>query len=99
MSKTSINSVLIPTGQFCTIEYITTGGIHKINGRTGVSKYRNNSVESPSVSKKYFTVYVRDGSPKFNKAIKINKKLIVDIKAQGMHVGKNPLSKFSGYLR
>jgi hypothetical protein len=98
-AKSSINSMLIPTGQFCTVEYITTGGIHKINGRTGVSKYTNNLVEPLAVSKKYFTVYVRDGSPKFDKAIKINKNLIVGIKAQGMQVGKNPKSKFAGYLR
>jgi hypothetical protein len=93
MSK--INSVLVPSGKFVTVTFITNdGNIRKINGRTGVKKYLKNGVKNINKSK-YFLVYTRNGSALFDAPRMINKSSIREIKANGITVMTNKQSNYA----
>lgn len=92
-----INSVLVPTGKFVTVTFVTNdGNIRKINGRTGVRKYlKNGKPRTETNRSKYFLVYTREGSKLFDSPKMINKTNIKAIKAQGLTVETNKQSTYA----
>jgi hypothetical protein len=88
---------LIPTGQFCTVTFITNQGeTRTINGRTGVNKYiKGTGIRSSETRNKYFLLWTRNGSNKFDAPKNINKKQIISIKAHGIKAEKNVNSNYA----
>jgi hypothetical protein len=85
-----VNGLLIPTGQFCSVTFITKAGdIRKVNGRTGVNKYSKGTAKSTVNHDKFFLVYTRSGSKFFDAPRAIDKAKIISIKAHGIRAEKN----------
>jgi hypothetical protein len=95
MSK--VNSVLVPSGKFITVTFVTNDGtLRKLNGRTGVRKYiKNGTQKTQATLSNYFLVYTREGSKYFDSPKMINKQNIIIIKAQGISVMKNKNSQYA----
>ena len=90
-----VNGLLIPTGQFCTVTFVTKNGdIRKLNGRTGVTKYNKTSKPHNGFDK-YFLVYTRNGSKFFDSPKLVAKDKIIGIKAHGIRAEKNNDSIYS----
>lgn len=92
-----VNSVLVPTGKFVTVTFLTNDGLlRKLNGRTGVRKYlKNGKPRTETTRSKYFLVYTREGSRLFDAPKMINKNTIKAIKAQGLTVETNKFSEYA----
>lgn len=93
----TVSSSLVSTGNFCTVSFITNDGeIRTINGRTGVNKYlKGTGNRTQATNNKYFLIYTRDGSPKFNAPRNIAKNRIISIRAHGIRAEKNNNSPYA----
>jgi len=98
MSK--VSQALVATGQFCTVTFIKNDGtVRTINGRTGVKKYvKGNGTRSQSTDNKYFLLWTREGSNKFNAPKNINRGSIVSVKAHGIAAQRNNQSVYADYV-
>lgn len=91
----NINSVLVPTGKFVTVEFITKAGEYrKYNGRTGVTKYLKHG-KSTVDHTKYFVLYVRSGSKLFDSVKLVARDKITGIKASGIVAKRNNDSEYT----
>ena len=93
-----VNGSLVPTGKFVTITFFTkSGDIRKLNGRTGVNKYSKGGKPTVDLSK-FFIVYTRKGSIKFDAPRVVNKNSIISIRASGIKAEKNVESAYASTL-
>lgn len=94
---------LIPSGKFCTVEFINKRGeVSRYNGRTGVKKYLKHAgvldVDNftKSIGKQdYFVLWVRRAGIKFDSVAMIHKRKIVKLSAGGVVLWQNKQSKYS----
>ena len=88
---------LIPTGKFITVEFINKYGvIRRYNGRTGVKKYlKHTGYKSEETRKKYFVLWVRRDSQRFDGVAMIDKTKITRLSAGGVVLWSNPDSRYS----
>jgi len=92
-----VSNSLVSTGNFCTVTFLTNDGeVRTINGRTGVKKYlKGTGKRTETTNSKYFLVYTRNGSPKFDAPRNIAKNRIISIKAHGIRAEKNNNSPYA----
>ena len=87
---------LIPTGKFVTVEFINKYGvIRRYNGRTGVKKYlKHTGYKSTETRKKYFVLWIRRDSQRFDGVAMIDKTKIIRLSAGGVVLWSNPDSRY-----
>ena len=86
---------LIPTGRFLTVEWVNKyGTVSRYNGRTGVKKYYIKKTGHPIDHNRFFVLWVRRGSIKFDGVVLIDKRSILRVVADGVVVYSNPDSKY-----
>lgn len=87
---------LIPTGKFCTVEFINKyGALSRHNGRTGVKKYLKHVQFSNTEKGEYFVLWVRRGGIKFDSVAMVHKNRIVRLMAGGVVLYENKASRYS----
>ena len=87
---------LIPTGKFCTVEFVNKhGALSRHNGRTGVKKYLKHVQFSNAQKGDYFVLWVRRGGVKFDSVAMVHKDKIVRLTAGGVVLYENKKSKYS----
>ena len=82
---------LIPTGKFVTVEFINKyGELRRYNGRTGVKKYlKHTGFKSAETRKKYFVLWIRRDSQRFDGITMIDKTKIIRLSAGGVVLWSN----------
>lgn len=82
---------LVPTGKFVTVEFINKYGVlRRYNGRTGVKKYlKHTGYKSEETRKKYFVLWVRRDSQRFDGVAMIDKTKIIRLSAGGVVLWSN----------
>jgi len=84
-----VNGSLIPTGRFCTVEYVNfDGSVNKLNGRTGVKAHKS----MDTTPNKYFLLSIRKGSIKSDRATLIPRDKILGIACAWHQSRENPES-------
>ena len=98
MSK--VSQALVVGGMFCTVTFITSKGeTRTINGRTGVTKYiKGTGKRTSQTADKYFLLWTRNGSMKFDAPRNINRQSIISVKAQGIKAEKNNNSVYADFV-
>lgn len=94
-------SLNLEAGRFVTVEFIKAdGSIRKINGRTGVSKYSNQSgiVQSAASQKDYILLYTRSGSIRFDTPRHVARNRILSVRADGVEVYRNDKSAYAALI-
>lgn len=91
----------LEAGRFITVEFIKAdGSIRKINGRTGVSKYLQQSgiVHSQANQKEYILLYTRNGSIRFDAPRHVARTRILSVRADGVEVYRNNQSAYAALI-
>lgn len=88
---------LVPTGKFVTVEFINKYGvIRRYNGRTGVKKYlKGTAYKSEETRKKYFVLWIRRDSQRFDGVAMIDKTKIIRLSAGGVVLWSNQDSRYT----
>ena len=88
---------LIPTGKFVTVEFVNKYGvIRRYNGRTGVKKYlKHTGYRSEETRKKYFVLWIRRDSQRFDGVAMIEKTKIIRLSAGGVVLWSNKDSRYT----
>ena len=88
---------LVPTGKFITVEFINKYGvIRRYNGRTGVKKYlKHTGYKSAETRKKYFVLWIRRDSQRFDGVAMIDKTKIIRLSAGGVVLWSNQDSRYT----
>ena len=96
-SSIKVSGLLVTTGMFCTVTFVTKSGeIRTLNGRTGVHKYTTGKGKrSALTAQKYILLYTRNGTPKFDDPKNIARDKIIGFKAHGINAGKNINSTYA----
>ena len=87
---------MVPTGKFVTVEFINKFGvIRRYNGRTGVKKYlKHTGYKSTETRKKYFVLWIRRDSQRFDGIAMIDKTKIIRLSAGGVVLWSNQDSRY-----
>ena len=88
---------LVPTGKFVTVEFINKYGVlRRYNGRTGVKKYlKHTGYKSEETRKKYFVLWIRRDSQRFDGVAMIDKTKIIRLSAGGVVLWSNKDSHYT----
>ena len=88
---------MVPTGKFVTVEFINKYGVlRRYNGRTGVKKYlKHTGFKSAETIKKYFVLWVRRDSQRFDGVAMIDKTKIIRLSAGGVVLWSNQDSRYT----
>ncbi len=88
---------MVPTGKFVTVEFINKyGELRRYNGRTGVKKYlKHTGYKSEETRKKYFVLWIRRDSQRFDGVAMIDKTKIIRLSAGGVVLWSNQDSQYT----
>lgn len=88
---------LVPTGKFVTVEFINKyGELRRYNGRTGVKKYlKHTGFKSEQTRAKYFVLWIRRDSQRFDGVAMIDKTKIIRLSAGGVVLWSNKDSQYT----
>ena len=88
---------MVPTGKFVTVEFVNKYGvIRRYNGRTGVKKYlKHTGYKSEETRKKYFVLWIRRDSQRFDGVAMIEKTKIIRLSAGGVVLWSNKDSRYT----